>query len=369
MNESAIVQEHIILPITPNRPCSSPDEDEKFGEVLLRTHITIGLTENSLFSEDLAHYDRTYQNNQSISLHFLAHMHAVSSIIQRHCLFNAHVIEVGCGKGDFIQLLEEQGYSSITGFDATYEGSKPTIFNRYLSKHDQINADFIIARHMLDYLPRPHDYLRMLREINTNRSSLIYIEVPCFDWIKTHNAFFDITYERVNYFTSTALAALFDGNVLESGTLFGGQYIYVVARLKHLSESFSVEYDDAEKWRIEPYTSIFPKVYQSIFNCQEKLTGGRRGFVWGASTKGCLFLYHYKNEVGSTASIPFVVDINPEKVGKFLPGTKIPIRSTADLFKEAKAVDLLIVPNPNYVDEIRQELVAHGLGEMEILCL
>lgn len=369
MSVERAVQDYITLPITPNRPCSSPNEDEKFGAVLLRTHLTLGLTENSLFSSGVANYDATYQNNQSISPRFLAHMHVVGSIIQRHCPLDAQIVEVGCGKGDFIQLLGERGYSQLTGFDATYEGSQPNIYNRYLSKHDQINADLIIARHMLDYLPRPHDYLRMLREINTKSSPLIYIEVPCFDWIKTHNAFFDITYERVNYFTSTALAALFDGNILESGTLFGGQYIYVIAHLKHLSESFSVTYDDAEKWRVESYTALFPQVYQSIFNCQEKLKEGRRGFVWGASTKGCLFLYHYRDKVGSTSSIPFVIDINPEKVGKFLPGTKIPIRSTTDLFKEAKAVDLLIVPNPNYVDEIRQELVVHGLGAMEILCL
>src|SRR3546814_9608010 len=61
----------------------------------------------------------------------------------------------------------------------------------------------------------------------------IYIEVPCFDWIVEHSAWFDVFYEHVNYFRLADLRAMF-GTVHEAGHLFGGQYLYIVADLSTL---------------------------------------------------------------------------------------------------------------------------------------
>jgi hypothetical protein len=61
----------------------------------------------------------------------------------------------------------------------------------------------------------------------------IYIEVPCFDWICEHRAWFDIFYEHVNYFRLTDFKRMF-GEVVESGKIFCGQYLYVIAELSSL---------------------------------------------------------------------------------------------------------------------------------------
>ena len=92
-------------------------------------------------------------------------------------------------------------------------------------------------------------------------------------------------------------------------------------------------------------------------------------YVWGAATKGCMFLIHCAGRGKITNKLPFAVDINPQKVGKFLPMTKIPIRSKDDFFAHATNNDLLIICNPAYRNEICCELAANGLDQMDVCVL
>ena len=62
---------------------------------------------------------------------------------------------------------------------------------------------------------------------------MIYIEVPCFDWIIEHGAWFDIFYEHVNYFRLDDFRRAF-GKVIHAGRSFGGQYLSVIADLDTL---------------------------------------------------------------------------------------------------------------------------------------
>lgn len=71
----------------------------------------------------------------------------------------------------------------------------------------------------------------------------IYIEVPCFDWIHAHLAWWDITYEHVNYFRLSDFSRFF-GEVIESGYCFGGQYLYVVAELGSMKSPALSKFDD-----------------------------------------------------------------------------------------------------------------------------
>ncbi len=368
-----ISPDSILLPVTPNRPLEDVEQKEYFGEVLFRTHSIYDLTENILYDSQHVKYDKSYQNNQSLSAAFLKHLDVVSAIIMRHSKCHSTVIEVGCGKGDFLNQLENKGYTSLIGFDATYEGNKPNIQPRYLDNSDKIDAEFIVARHMLDYIAAPQQYLSFLNKINKNKNAKIYIEVPCFNYIKDNNSFFDITYERINYFTLKTLIALFDGNLLESGTLFNDQYIYIVAELSKLSQLLLLEYEKPDHWNIETFVHLFPQLLGSIISYKEIINNSsdndikKRIFIWGASTKGCLFLYHYKRVTGSIENFPFLIDINPEKIGKFAPGTKVPICSPSEFFSIATENDVVIIPNANYEQEIRQQLIQAGLKDILLL--
>lgn len=85
---------------------------------------------------------------------------------------------------------------------------------------------------MLEHVRAPHKFLAMLKEVFGEAKA--YIEVPSWDWIAENKAFFDITYEHVNYFSRNSLRALFDGEV-EAGLCFNDQYQYVVADISKVA--------------------------------------------------------------------------------------------------------------------------------------
>ena len=143
----------------------------------------------------------------------------------------ATLIEVGCGKGLFLERLLASGFD-VTGLDPTYEGSNPRVIKKFFTPEVGLLADGIVLRHVLEHVVDPVAFLGGLLESNGGEGR-IYIEVPCLDWIARNDAWFDIFYEHVNYFRLADFDRMF-GTLYEAGHTFGGQYLYAVADLATL---------------------------------------------------------------------------------------------------------------------------------------
>ena len=233
------------------------------GDVRLVEDLRTGLVYNASFRPELMVYDEHYQNEQAVSPLFKEHLKSVAQIIERSIGLDG-LVEVGCGKGYFLELLLQQGFD-ITGFDPAYEGINTRIERHYFEPSLGIKAHGLILRHVLEHIKEPVDFLMRLKDANGG-SGIIYIEVPSFDWICSKKAWFDIFYEHVNYFRLYDFDRMFE-NVIESGTLFGGQYIYVVAELAGLKVP---KYD--EQARIE-----FPQDFLHILIEQNRTE--QRGYL------------------------------------------------------------------------------------------
>ena len=220
------------FPIFQNRMYDSEAEAKACpkGDVQLVEDQRTGLVYNAAFLPELMAYDSNYQNEQALSLLFQEHLESVSSIIDR-CMGRDSIVEVGCGKGFFLEMLLGKGFD-VTGFDPTYEGNNPKILKHYFEPGVGIKANGLVLRHVLEHIQDPVSFLHQLKTANGGNGK-IYIEVPCFDWICEHKAWFDIFYEHVNYFRLADFKRMF-GEVIESGKVFGGQYLYVIAELSSL---------------------------------------------------------------------------------------------------------------------------------------
>jgi SAM-dependent methyltransferase len=340
-------------------------EAESFGAISLRKNRQNGLIENAAFDVDLIQYDTDYQNNQSLSASFEAHMRSVLDLLKARYAPGSKVVEVGCGKGDFLEMLQADGSYEVTGYDGAYEGDNPVIEKRFLNSCDSLDADLVVLRHVLEHIKRPHEFLNLLSGIFADAD--IYVEVPDYEWIETNQAFFDITYEHVNYFTPLSLSNLFK-SVKEQGLLFGDQYQFVIGAF---SESNFIEferaYDADENWTMLNFDTLFPDFQAAISNLEET-SSDKMVYIWGAATKGVMFCHHLKRlRPSAFARVRAAVDINPMKTNRFMPSVHLPILDVDAFCDQAKGDELVVIMNPNYRDEIVADLRNRGLREIRVL--
>jgi SAM-dependent methyltransferase len=329
----------------------------------LRRNTALHFLENQSFQPDLMDYNTRYQNNQANSQVFLAHMKQVLDLLKSSLPQGSRLAEVGCGKGDFLELAQADGWFDVSGFDAAYEGDNARIERRFLNSDDRITADIVILRHVLEHIQSPHQFIAQMRDIFS--SGLIYIEVPELGWIEQNQTFFDLTYEHVNYFSSTALAALF-AQVERAGAVFGGQYQYVIADLA-LSNTgrFGSGYA-AGPWEPVAFSAMFPTLVQRL-DVIERSANLARIFIWGAATKGVLFCHHVQRiRPAFFGRIAAAVDINPMKQGHWLPSTCLPILSGSQYCAQAADGDVILVMNPNYAAEIARYLAHETSADIKV---
>lgn len=326
------------LPIFQNRMYDSAEAARNCprGDIILIEDMASGLVRNDAFNASLMEYDKAYQNEQGISPLFRNHMHGVADLIESH-MGRKNLVEVGCGKGTFLELLIQRGIE-ITGLDPTYEGSNPLVRREYFSEALGLRGEGLILRHVLEHIDDPVSFLARLAQANGKRG-LIYIEVPCFDWICEKYAWFDIFYEHVNYFRLSDFARIF-GGLVHADRAFGGQYLRVVG--------------DLAKVRIpirDPKAApSLPKDFTARLKVETCAHPSGPTVVWGGASKGVIF-----SLLRERAGLPVdrIIDINPEKQGKYLPATGLRVLSPSEGLEGLPPGTTIQVMNPNYLDEVR----------------
>lgn len=327
------------FPILQNRVYDTVEEARSCpkGELEIVEDQRTGLVYNSAFRPDLMVYDESYNNEQGISSFFQQHLAGVATLIET-TLGKDNLVEVGCGKGFFLEMMLNRGID-ITGFDSTYDGDNPRIIKKYFEPGIIARpAHGLILRHVLEHIPNPVDFLFQLREANDGRG-LIYIEVPCFDWICRKRAWFDIFYEHVNYFRLTDFFKMFDC-IIKSGYFFGDQYLYVIADLASLKEPV-----------FDKSTAVnFPPDFTSSLHTQPEAATEYPTCVWGGASKGVIFSLLRERE---GHPVDMIIDVNRAKQGKFLPATGLLVQSPEDALGELPKGASIYVMNSNYMEEIK----------------
>ncbi len=328
------------LPVLQNRTFASASAARSCvtGDVVLVQDEHSGLIANAAFDPSLVEYDADYQNEQAMSAAFRDHLADVTELVERH-LQGQSLLEVGCGKGYFLEHLQSRGFD-VRGVDPAYEGANPVVTKAMFTPDLALHADAVILRHVLEHVPDPVSFLSQIRAANGGEGS-IYVEVPCFDWICEHRAWFDIFYEHVNYFRLADLHSMF-GTVHASGHLFGGQYMFVIADLASCRPPIRRHGDVA---------SLPADFLGSVVAVSERFRADAgRLSIWGAASKGVIFAALLER---AGLRLNVAIDLNPAKQNRYLPSTGLRVVSPETALDSLPQGSPVVVMNSNYLDEIR----------------
>jgi len=336
---SDLIYRQFGLPVFQNKvyPTAESARLAATGDVELVQCADTGLVHNGMFDASLLRYDGEYQNEQAFSPAFRHHLENVLKVLLARIGEQDFGIEIGCGKGYFLEMLSN-AHANVMGYDPAYEGSNPRIIKQYFGESDVEQCpDYVILRHVLEHIPSPWPFLAQLAT-KCKPGTVVYIEVPCFDWIVENTAFYDVFYEHVNYFTLDVLRRAF-GVVIDSGKFFGGQYLYIIADISSFREP--------TKYTGRVYGHLPMDAY--LETLMGKADIRRDLFVWGAGAKGITFA----NVIARAGHrVSAIVDINPAKQGRFIGLSGIPIVSPSKALPRLDGTNLFVM-NPVYLDEIK----------------
>jgi SAM-dependent methyltransferase len=333
---------------------------------------TCGFVFNHLFDKSVMGYSTNFEESQHFSDTFSAFARELAREIAEKCdLAGKHVLEIGCGKGEFLAELCAVGGAHGVGIDPGYRADKGRgkksdvryIVDFYGPRYEILHADVILCRHTLEHIPGVQSFIRTIREsIGGRDDTSIVFETPDALRVLSEGAFWDIYYEHCCYFSAGAHARLFrrEGfDVTELAVVYNDQYIVQYARpaAAPTQPRFLAEFD-------LPTMSALAAAFSTRVNrvktawrshIEQAVAQGHRIVLWGGGSKGVSFL----TTLGLDEEIAAVVDVNPYKQGKFLPGTGHEVVPPAAL--RAIRPDVVILMNPIYGREVRSQLEMLGI--------
>jgi C-methyltransferase C-terminal domain len=207
------------------------------------------------------------------------------------------------------------------------------------------------------------------RIASPERGTIVFFQVPDVRRILTEAAFWDVYYEHCSYFSPSSLAHLFRNAGFEVLRVSGGfdkQYLTIEARPTTIDGTFpsvgeSQEGDRLARSVAEYANAVTRSAAEWASKIRATARSGGRTVLWGSGSKAVAFL----SAVGLGQEIEYLVDINPYRHGKFVPGTGK--RIVGPEFLSEYRPDLVIAMNPIYRTEIARDLDRIGCGDA-LLC-
>lgn len=343
------------------------------GAIHLALCTSCGMVMNLAFDADSVTYTAAYENSLHFSPRFQRYAAELArTLIERLSLKGKTILEIGCGTGEFLQLLCTGGRNNGMGFDPSYEPNRDTegaqdnvtiVPEPFSSADVSLTADLICCRHVLEHTPAPRAFLEEVSKVADRRPGCsVFFEVPNALYTLRDLGIWDIIYEHCSYFSAPSLARQFASvgfEIRDLYTAFGDQYLCLeagggggrnlpanrwvpqVQELIELVEVFANHYSE----KVDIWSDRLGRL----------LDQGRRVVLWGAGSKGVTFL----NTVVGGESIAHVVDLNPRKQGKFIPGVGQVVASPESLRQVEP--DVVLVMNAIYEEEIQALLIDLGV--------
>ncbi|MEW5885080.1 MAG: class I SAM-dependent methyltransferase, partial [Armatimonadota bacterium] len=278
------------------------------GSVQLGFCRDCGFISNLRFDASKLDYSAGYEETQGFSDRFNAFARRLAiDLIDRYDIRGKNVLEIGCGKGEFLALLCGLGGNTGVGIDPSYvegrlepeaEARIEFIRDFYSEKYAHLQGDFVCCRHTLEHIGPVRSFLQTVRRsIGDAHRTVVFFEVPDVGRVLQEAAFWDVYYEHCSYFSQGSLARLFrscDFDVLRVSRDFDDQYLLIEAR-PGAPDDQALRPEDDDLDAIAAWVANFEANYARKTAQWRKIVDdathlGLRIVLWGAGSKAVAFL-------------------------------------------------------------------------------
>jgi hypothetical protein len=335
------------------------------GDIVLAVCSGCGFIFNSAWDSERTVYSDQYEETQGFSPTFNKFNRSIAEeLISSYNIRGKTVLEIGCGKGEFLTLICQLGGNRGVGYDPSFvparqhsEQAVRFVREFFTADTNEVAPDLLCCKMTLEHIGQTHQFVGSVRSVANREGSVIFFQVPDVGRILEEGAFWDVYYEHCSYFSTASLKHLFTGTgfaVRRIWTGYDGQYLMIVTTPRE--DRSDVAMGDAESVAAtismtESFAAAAARSRAAWLRRLRSWTAdGRRTVLWGSGSKAVAFL----TTLAVHDEIEYVVDINPYRVGKFLPSTGQKI--VAPAFLREYRPDNVVIMNPVYRYEVEQEL-------------
>jgi len=271
--------------------------------------------------------------------------------IQVNQLQHRKILEVGCGRGEYIDLLVSAGAAYVAGLEyaqnsvdaARRKGSK--IYQGYLDSDFELPSDFkfdaFTIFSFLEHWPDPNQGLKLIHSI-LSEEAVGLVEVPNFELILKKGLYSEFTTDHIFYFDKKSFTFLLEKNGFEVISIETIWYDYILSA----------------KVRKRLFLNV-----ANFLNIENKIRSQLRAFIdkqgkntvaiWGAGHQALAVIAMAK----VANHIKYIVDSASFKQGKYTPGSHLPIVSPDHLI--SYPTEAVIVMAAGYSNEVVRILLEH----------
>ncbi len=257
------------------------------------------------------------------------------------------IVEIGCGRGDFLALLRECGVEA-SGVEHQEEAVRNCrerglrvqqgFVGDRAARLDHAPFDAFLILMFLEHLPDPRATLAGIRG-NLAAGAVGLVEVPNFDMVLRHQLFSEFIADHLCCFTRETLERTLSSSGFDVLECREERYEYVLSAV--VRKRAPLDLGDFRASRetlrreVDDYLLALP---------------GKKVAVWGAGHQALAIL----SLLDLAGKIRYVVDSAPFKQGRYTPATHIPIVPPEALANDP--VDAVIVMAASYSDEVARIL-------------
>ena len=281
--------------------------------------------------------------------------------LKKYNILGKDAIEVGCGRGDFLEVLESLNINAY-GIEHSLEnikeckGKNLNVEKAYLTELSESNDkqySLVVCNNFLEHQPKSKEYLACLRNLVSN-DGVVYISVPNVDYLLEKSCLYEFVADHLVYFTENTLrkAMEINGfNILEAYKKNNGNDLVVIAKP---DRNINISSRPEKKIDISGAMETVSRIVKSL---QNEVNRHENVAIWSAGHRALALM-----AISKLNRIKYVVDSAVFKQGKFTPILHKKIISPEEFIKTK--CDLLIIMLPgNYAEQ-----VIRFIEEKQITC-
>lgn len=323
---------------------SEKELDKDFGETLvLEQCMDCGLVQ--FRCDPVSYYKDVIRAGGTTSTMRDLRVNQYKDFIERFKLEGKKIIEIGCGRGDFLHFLNDFNVKAV-GLENKKEsiefaknnwGGPLNVLQGFadenLGKVEGGPYDAFLSFNFLEHQPNPNSMLQAIYD-NTTDNAVGLVTVPSLEYIINNNGYYELIKDHIAYYSFDTLKLLMNKNGFEvlSETIVNNDTLSIYVKKRQPLNSNNLNNN----------RKLLDESIKKLLSSSKKIA------IWGASHQGFTLAATSK----LNGKIEYIIDSAKFKQNKYSPATHIKI-VPFEYFDE-HPVDTILIIAPGYTNEIYQ---------------